>query len=191
MIEVRSKSGLDRGFWPTSPWRSRRRGVFPPRRQRRLEHDRRTAREVDKGHGRRERRTFVSTTILCGYLDWPGSAQAFRHTRERTVKGRTSVETSYGITSLPRDRADSRRLLGLVRRHGGIENKLHDVRDATLGEDACRVRKGSAPQVLAGVRNAALHLLKRINPKNVAAAIRRLAAKPLRAIRLARPQPEN
>lgn len=112
-------------------------------------------------------------------------------TRERTVNGRTSVETSYGITSLPRDRADARRLLGLVRRHWGIENKLHHVRDATLGEDACRVRKGSSPQVLAGVRNAALHLLKRINPKNVAAAIRHLAAKPLKAIRLVRLKSQN
>jgi hypothetical protein len=133
----------------------------------------------------------VSTTILCGYANWPGLAQVFRLTRERTVKGQTSEEVVYGITSLPRDRADARRLLGLTRRHWGIENKLHYVRDVTLGEDACRVRKGSAPQVLSGVRNAAIHLLKRINPRNVAAAIRHLAAKPLKAIGLVCPNVEN
>lgn len=146
---------------------------------------------MDKGHGRRERRTLVSTTILCGYVHWPGLAQVFRLTRERTVKGQTTVEVVYGITSLPRNRAQASRLLALIRRHWGIENKLHYVRDVTLGEDACRVRKGSSPQVLASLRNAALHLLKRFNPTNVAAAIRHLAAKPWKAIRLVCPNVEN
>jgi hypothetical protein len=146
---------------------------------------------VHKGHGRRERRTLASTTVLCGYVDWPGVAQVFRLTRERTVKGQTAIEVAYGITSLPRDRADARHLLALIRRHWAIENKLHYVRDVTLGEDACRVHKGSAPQVLACVRNAALHLLRRINPENVAAAIRHLTAKPLKAVRLVCPKIEN
>jgi hypothetical protein len=92
------------------------------------------------------------------------------------------------VTSLPRERADARRLLGLARRHWGIENRLHHVRDVTLGEDACRVRSGAAPQALACLRNAALRLLGGINPGNTAAAIRHLAAKPFKAIRLVRPK---
>lgn len=136
-------------------------------------------------------RTLISTTILNGYKDWPGLAQVFRLTRERTAAGRATTEVTYGITSLPRERADARRLLGLARRHWGIENGLHYVRDVTLGEDACRVRSGSAPQILAGVRNAALPLLAGVNPKNIAAAIRHLAAKPLKAVRLVRPKAEN
>lgn len=48
----------------------------------------------------------------------------FRLTRERTAKGKTSVEVVYGITSLTRERADAARLLGLVRRHWGIEMAL-------------------------------------------------------------------
>ena len=146
---------------------------------------------MHKGHGRRERRTLVSTTSLCGYVDRPGVAQVFRLTRERTAKGRTTVEVAYGITSLPRDRAEARHLLALARRHWAIENKLHYVRDMTLGEDACRVRKGSSPQALACIRNAALHLLKRINPENVAAAIRHLTAQPSKAVRLVCPKIEN
>jgi hypothetical protein len=55
----------------------------------------------------------------------------------------------------------------------------------------CRVRSGSAPQILAGVRNAVLPLLAGVNPKNSAAAIRYLAAKPLKAIRLVCPKAEN
>ncbi|TMQ32007.1 MAG: transposase, partial [Planctomycetota bacterium] len=40
----------------------------------------------------------------------------------------------------------ARRLLELTRGHWGIENRLHYVRDVTLGEDGCRVRKGSGKQ---------------------------------------------
>jgi predicted transposase YbfD/YdcC len=43
----------------------------------------------------------------------------------------------------------------LVRDHCRIENCLHYVRDVTLREDACRVCKGNAPQVLAALRDAA------------------------------------
>lgn len=133
----------------------------------------------------------ISTTILNEYQGWPGLAQVFRLTRERTAAGKTTTEVAYGITSLPRAKADARRLLGLTRRHWGIENRLHYVRDVTLGEDACRVRSGPAPQILAEVRNAALHLLVGVNAKNIAAAIRHLAAKPFKAVRLIRPKAEN
>lgn len=136
-------------------------------------------------------RTLISTTILNGYKDWPGLAQVFRLTRVRTAAGKTTTEVAYGITSVPRELADARRLLGLARRHWGIENRLHYIRDMTLGEDACRVRSGSAPQILAGVRNAVLPLLAGVNPKNIAAAIRHLAAKPFKAIRLVCAKTEN
>jgi DDE family transposase len=69
------------------------------------------------------------------------------------------VEVHYGITSLKGEEADAARLLELVRGHWEIENGLHWVRDVTLGEDKCRVRRGNAPQVLAALRNVAVHLL--------------------------------
>ena len=72
--------------------------------------------------------------------------QVFRLVRERTAGGVTVTETAYGVTSLTRERADAGRLLELVREHWSIENGLHHVRDVTLGEDACRVRTGSAAQ---------------------------------------------
>ena len=34
-----------------------------------------TATTVEKGHGRRERRTLTATTALNAYLDWPGVGQ--------------------------------------------------------------------------------------------------------------------
>ena len=133
----------------------------------------------------------MSTTILAGYAEWPGLAQAFRPTRERTASGRTTTEVVYGITSLPRALADPRRLLELTRRHWGIENGLHHVRDVTLGEDACRVRSGAAPQALAAIRNVAIRLLRRIHRGGVAAATRHLLAKPGKAMAMLISPSEN
>jgi predicted transposase YbfD/YdcC len=90
----------------------------------------------------------------------------------------------YGVTSLPPTRAGAGRRLDLVRGHWRIENCLHYVRDVTLGEDACRVRAGNAPQVLAAMRNAAIHLLAGVEAKSRAAATRRLAARPAEALEL-------
>jgi len=104
--------------------------------------------------------------------------------RERTVKGQTTVEVAYGITSLQPEQANAARLLRLVREHWRIENCLHYVRDVTLGEDACRVRKGSAPQVLAALRNAAIHLLAGVAAENRAAATEWLTARPSEALSL-------
>jgi hypothetical protein len=104
--------------------------------------------------------------------------------RERTIKGQTTVEVVYGITSLRPEEADAARLLELVRDHWQIENCLHHVRDVTLREDACRVRKGTAPQVLAALRNAVVHLLAGVVAPSRAAAIRRFNAHPTEALRL-------
>lgn len=116
-------------------------------------------------------------------------AQVFWIQRERTVAGKSTVEHVYGITSLPRDRADAARLLALARSHWKIENQLHYVRDVTMGEDGCRVRTGSAPYVLASLRNAALALLHQIQPASIPQAIRNCAFRPNRAIRLILQQP--
>ena len=139
---------------------------------------------MDKGHGRREYRRLTSTTALNGYLDWPDVGQVFELERVRVVGGRTTVEVVHGITSLGRDRADAGRMLALVRGHWGIENRLHYVRDVTLGEDGCRVGKGSAPQVLAAVRNAVIHLLAGLEAPSRAAAIRHLNYHPDEALDL-------
>jgi hypothetical protein len=125
-----------------------------------------------------------TTTVLTLHQKWPGLAQAFELTRQRTVKGVTSTEVVYGITSLRPEEADAQRLLRLTRGHWGIENQLHYVRDVTLGEDGCRVRKGSAPQVLAAVRNAVIHLLAGVEASSYAAAIRRLNNHPEEALAL-------
>jgi hypothetical protein len=142
------------------------------------------ARSTEKGHGRREKRTLRTTSILTLHQKWPGLAQGFEVVRERTIKGQTTVEVVYGITSLRPEQANAAQLLGLVRQHWRIENCLHYVRDVTLGEDACRVRKGAAPQVLAALRNAVVHLLSSVEAESRVAATEQLAARPNEALTL-------
>jgi predicted transposase YbfD/YdcC len=140
---------------------------------------------TNKGHGRGEKRTVTTSTWLNDYhRRWPRLAQVVRVERERRVKGETTVEVAYYITSLGRDRVDAAGLEKLIRCHWEIENRLHHVRDVTFGEDASRVRKGSSPQVLAALRNAAVHLLNGVKATSRAAARRRFAARPHEALRL-------
>ena len=74
------------------------------------------------------------------------------------------------------------KLLEYVRGHWGIENRLHYVRDVTLGEDASQVRTGAAPQVMAALRNVVLGLLRSGGETNIAAAIRRIGWAPGQAL---------
>lgn len=54
-----------------------------------------------------------------------------------------------------------------------IENRSHHVRDVTLGEDASRIRKGSGPDVMAALRNAAIGFLRATGATNIAESLRR------------------
>jgi predicted transposase YbfD/YdcC len=133
---------------------------------------------VDKGHGRVEVRTARTTGLLTLRGQWPGLKQGVELRRERRVNGKVVVEVSYAVTSLSPERADAGRLLQFVRDHWRIENQLHWVRDVTLGEDRCRVRAGAAPQVLAALRNAVVHLLATVPADSHKAAIENLQVNP-------------
>ena len=53
-----------------------------------------------------------------------------------------------------------------------------------MGEDDSQVRTGSAPQVMAALRNATIGLLRMAGAINIAAALRRNAAHPEEALAL-------
>lgn len=159
--------------------------LFPPYQRRLWREDLHSVTTTNKGHGRVEKRTVTTSTWLNEYhKTWPKLSQVVRVERERRVKGETTVEVSYYITSLDRLRADADRLGELIRAHWGIENRLHYVRDVTWGEDASRVRKGSSPEVLAALRNTANYLLEGVKAPSKAAATRRFAAHPHEALPL-------
>lgn len=91
--------------------------------------------------------------------------------------GTVSSETRYFITSAPRKRAGATLLLRWARGHWSIENRCHYVRDVTFGEDASRIRKGSGPEVMAAIRNAAIGFLRSTGATNIAETIRRNGSK--------------
>jgi predicted transposase YbfD/YdcC len=135
-------------------------------------------------HGDRiETRRLWASTALAGYSDWPGLAQACKVERTVRRKGELTREVAYAVTSLGSERRAAE-LLRLWRGHWAIENRLHYVRDVTFGEDASHVRSGSAPEVMAALRNAVLGLLRRAGHTNVAAGLRQVGWQPGAALRL-------
>jgi len=124
--------------------------------------DFRMAHTVEKGQGCLDKRTITVSSMLVDYSTWPQLAQVFKLESQRTnALGSTKTEVRYGVTSLPACLADAKRLLGLTRGHGGIENGLHYRRDATLREDHAQVRMGHAPEMLAILNNTVLGLFAR------------------------------
>jgi predicted transposase YbfD/YdcC len=112
---------------------------------------------------------------LAGEVDWPGLQQVCKIHRVTKRDGKLCEETQYAVTSVPRDQAEAPKLLGWWRGHWGIENRLFWVRDVTMGEDDSRVRTSSGPQILAGLRNAAITLLRCTGVTNIAEGLRTFA----------------
>jgi predicted transposase YbfD/YdcC len=104
--------------------------------------------------------------------DWPSCARVFRLTRVRRTGEKVETEVVRGITSLPREGADATELLKLTPGHWGIANCLPGVRDGTLREDASRIRRGSATQVMAVVRNMVIFVFRQRGYKSAATTTR-------------------
>lgn len=143
-------------------------------------------RETDTGHGRVVTRTYKVVTIAAGIL-FPHAAQAVQIVRTRKRKGgtaRATRETMYAVTSLTAVQAQPTELARYIRGHWHVENKLHWVRDVTMGEDVSRARTGGGPRMMASLRNLAISLLRLTGHTNIAKALRHMGRKPKRAIKL-------
>ena len=83
------------------------------------------------------------------YRSRPGARLTLRlqRTVSRKTTGELHREVAYALSSLDLASLNADELLTLWRQHWHIENWLHYVCDVRLGEDACRVRAGSAPRV--------------------------------------------
>jgi hypothetical protein len=142
--------------------------------------------ETNKGHGRLETREIWTSTQMNGFFakDWPGLAQVWMIKRTVKEKGQERVEMVYGLTNLPRKKADAKRLLQLNREHWAIENRLHHRRDVTLGEDASQTRVKGAPEVLAALNGGILAFMDFLGVKNVAKQMRYFCEYPREALQL-------
>ena len=142
--------------------------------------------EDSRGHGRHETRVLESSVALNDYLDWPGLGQVLRRTYDSVEPrtGKTAHDVTYGITSLSRTQALPQHVAWFWRQHWTIENRVHYVRDETLGEDRSQIHSGRAPEVLAALRNALLTLLRHQGWTNIAAALRSYGNSPQKALQL-------
>ena len=107
-------------------------------------------------HGRKESRVaFVaSTKTLAPDLDFPGLKAV---AMIRSKRGKEKAVERYYVLSQYYPPAQ---LLGIVREHWGIENRLHWTLDVVLDEDQARSRKDNAPANLAILRRLALNIAR-------------------------------
>ena len=124
-------------------------------------------RTVDGGHGRVEERTcyvalakdFISPKVIKDWKDLQSIVKVETCTYYKNGKqvGKQVYEERYYISSL---KPDAVKLNNVVRKHWGIETKVHWVLDIAFREDDCRVRQGHADENLAIIRHIALNKLK-------------------------------
>ena len=134
---------------------------------------------VNGGHGRVETRQYwtVSDPAVLARVDpqgaWAGLASVGMVERERATPGKTTRETHYYLSSLD---GDATTFAQAVRRHWGIENRLHWVLDIAFREDDSRVRVGHAAENFAVLRHIALNLLRQDHSVKVGIKAKRLKA---------------
>lgn len=115
--------------------------------------------QSEKGHGRIERRTvFQMPAKLSKTLTqrWPSARSFIAIERERKINNKTSIDTSFYISSLA---VDPKRAFNSIRQHWHIENRQHWVLDVTFGEDASLIGDREASERFALFRRVALNLV--------------------------------
>jgi len=76
----------------------------------------RAATALDRGHGRRVRRT-IKVAAAPAVLDFAGAVQVAQIRRTRTIAGKKSVEVVYVITSMPSTQASPTQIAAWVQGH--------------------------------------------------------------------------
>jgi predicted transposase YbfD/YdcC len=130
----------------------------------------------EKGHGRREERSYYVAPIPKEFAladQWPTVAAFGLAINVTHRDGKETSEVRYYILStLP----TVKRFAEAVRGHWGIENNLHWQLDVTFREDDLRIRRGHAPANMSILMRTALSLLKKETSIRRGIATKRLAA---------------
>ena len=128
------------------------------------------------GHNRLERRTLSIWALpsAFGSEPWHGSFRTLIEVQRNTERFNTrtghwhpTAEASLYLCDLPPEAAAG--LPCAIRRHWHIENRLHWVRDVTLGEDRSRIRNN--PGIFALLRSFALNILRFNAEDNISSAL--------------------
>jgi len=95
--------------------------------------------------------------------DWDGFRSLVMVRSQRTIKGKTSIENRYYISSLL---PDAQQIGYAIRSHWSVENKLHWVLDVAYREDLCKTRKDNGAQNLGVLRRMTANLIRLHKEKN-------------------------
>jgi predicted transposase YbfD/YdcC len=122
--------------------------------------------DIDYGHGRIETRkcsSILDLTLVESADKWKGLVSIVKIERERHFKAtdKKESEISYYISTLN----SAEKISHGVRKHWGIENKVHWVLDVAFNEDLSRKRTGNAAQNFSSLNRIALNLLKKDDAK--------------------------
>lgn len=131
---------------------------------------------TEQGHGRKEQRIYTVVYEVEGIRDrgaWAGLSTVCMCCRERTLKGKTSLEAHYFIGSR---RMSAEKYAAALRDHWGIENGLHWQLDVSFREDASRIQNRNGAENFAWMRKMALCLLTQQPSKRSMAKKRKIAA---------------
>ncbi|MEG5136926.1 MULTISPECIES: ISAs1 family transposase [unclassified Microcoleus] len=131
----------------------------------------------ESNHGRSEIRHHLILSDIKELIDpenqWEKLHSVGMIESVRIVKGKTTIETRYYISSSPNN---AQKFGESVRSHWGIENRLHWVLDVGFREDDCRIRKDNAPQNFAVIRHISLNLLNQEKTSKTGVKNKRLRA---------------
>ncbi len=130
----------------------------------------------DKAHGRIEHRKVTAMDVQDWLTEKTYGAWAsvvcsvVRVESTRTLKGKTTTELRYYLSSLTYDHVI--RIAQAIRSHWSIENQLHWVLDVTFDQDRARLRKDHAPENPAMMQSMSLNMLRQhIDPKSPRASL--------------------
>ena len=133
---------------------------------------------VETGPGRVETRRIWTSAVRNDSVTFPYAAPGACGARDIVPvrQATTTRERVSLLSSRSRAEASPAQVLALNRRHGGIENRLHHIRNRADAEDRGRARTGQTPRVRACLRTVPLSLLRLFQGSNITAAWRDWAA---------------
>ena len=136
--------------------------------------------ELEKGHGRIDKREYKSYAIDEEYFDqrWDESNFNTLIKVERTSfeckTEKTSAETSYYMSNLKISDEKENELFIAVRNHWKVETNNY-VRDVTFKEDNLKTKEVAISKAMACSRTFAINLLNKTKTKNMRAQIESFA----------------
>jgi len=116
--------------------------------------------EIEKEHGRINIRRYTqiaTTDWMTETTGWQDAQSVVKVVRERHINDKVTTEEQIYLTS---HGVDVEAIAKAIRKHWGVENKVHWVMDVTFREDECRIRRKHGAQNMASLRRFVMNLAK-------------------------------